>query len=111
MRSLRHQPAAQGKWRDLPTVQQMANIGSEVGRARNWTGKNNREYARMASDRALELLYLTIDDRKNRSRLKELTRLYEVLVDYFYGLNEYRTNPEQLERYFLAFNYAARAAT
>ena len=39
------------------------------------------DYARRAFERALELLDLTIADVKHRSRLRELTRLREVLAD------------------------------
>ena len=84
----------------------MANIGSEVERAIKWRDKN-AEYSRFASDRALELLDLTISDIKNRSRLKELFRLREVLADYFYFDNIYKSTDQSWQRYFYSFNYAA----
>ena len=65
-------------------------------------------YSREATERALELLFLTIADLKNASRLKELTRLYEVLVDYFFGQNQYSSSDSLWQKYFYAFNYAAR---
>jgi hypothetical protein len=49
----------------------MAHIGSEVERAMAWRQKNNPEYSRMAFERALELLELTIADPQSRRRLKE----------------------------------------
>ena len=58
--------------------------------------------------RALELLDLTITDPRWHRRLKELTRLREVLCDYFVGENQYNVTPDSLNNYFLAFNYAAR---
>jgi len=89
----------------------MANIGSEVERAISWRNKGNSLYSRKAAERALELLFLTIGDLKNRSRLKELTRLYEVLVDYFFGQNQYSSSDRLWQKYFYAFNYAARINT
>ncbi|MDW8055993.1 MAG: hypothetical protein RMJ13_04730, partial [Elusimicrobiota bacterium] len=87
-----------------------ANVGSEVIRAINWRRKGEFEYSRKAVERALELLCLTVEDPKNRkySRLKELTRVYEALVDYFYFDNIYGSTEEFWEKYFYAFNYAAR---
>ena len=96
------------RWKKLTFFQQMANIGSEVIRAINWKGKN-KEYSQMAIDRALELLDLTINDKKNhqRGRLRELLRLREFLADYFYFDNIYQSSDKNWENYFLAFNYAA----
>jgi len=83
-----HQQLAKGRWKKLTFPEQMANIGSEVIRAISWQQKNNPEYSKLAFFRSLELLSLTIDCQiKNKSRLKELTRLYEVLGDYFLGKN------------------------
>lgn len=106
--SIQHQKLSSGAWQKLTFTEQMANIGSEVIRANNWKEKGNQRYSRLAADRALELLYLTIDDPKNYSRLKELARLYEILGDCLYGDNLYQSDAQKLNNYFLAFNFAAR---
>ena len=104
-----HKELAQGRWFEFNLMEQMANIGAEIGRAINWRKKNKMEYSQKAFLRGLELLSLTIDDPKNcNHRLKELCRLYEVLGDYFIGENEYKSSDELWEKYFHAFNYAAR---
>lgn len=102
-----HKELAQGRWFQLPFLEQMANIGSEVERAIIWQGKN-RKYSQKAIERALELLDLTIADEKNRRRLKELTRLREALVDYFYFDNQFSSSATSWRKYFFAFAYAAR---
>lgn len=96
------------RWERLSFVEQMANIGSEVLRAIDWREKN-KEYSKMAFERALELIDLTINDKKNhtRGRLKELLRIREVLADYFYFDNIYKSTDKSWQNYFLAFNYAA----
>ncbi len=71
-----------------------------------WREKNAK-YSDAAFERALELLDLTMADPKNRRRLKEVCRVREVLVDYHFD-NEYGSTPESWEKYFYAFNYAAR---
>ena len=100
-----HKNLAEGRWQNLPFFEQMANIGSEVERAMSWREKN-REYSRLASDRALELLDLTISDPKNLKRLKELFRLREVLADYFYFDNTYKSTNQNWHSYFSSFNYS-----
>ena len=102
-----HRKLAQGRWRKLCLAEQMANIGSEVERAINWREKNN-DYSKQAIFRALELLSLSIDDPKNKTRLKEITRLYEVLVDYFLFDNQYSSTDVLWRNYFLPFNWLAR---
>jgi hypothetical protein len=106
-----HKELASGRWLELSFPAQMANIGSEVIRAINWKNKNNLEYSKKAFERALELLSLTIASKKNKSRLRELTRLYEVLVDYFVCDNEYKSSDKIWQNYFFAFNYMARLAS
>lgn len=89
-----HKELAAGRWFTLSFMEQMANIGSEVERAISWKNKNNNEYSRMAINRGLELLELTKSDGRNVKRLKELAKLYEVLVDYFYFDNSYSSSDE-----------------
>jgi len=103
-----HQDLASGHWFNLTLIEQLANVGSEVERTINWRNKNNQQYSNNAFERALELLDLTIRDVKNIKRLKELTRLREVLVDYFFGDNQYSSSDQSWQKYFYAFNYAAR---
>lgn len=106
--SIQHQELAAGKWDKLSFMEQMANIGSEVERTIKWRKKNNIEYSRLAFDRSLELLDLTVADKKNSSRLKEVLRVREALADRFSFDNRYNSTDEQWQKYFLAFNYAAR---
>jgi len=107
-RSYYHKTLAAGRWRELGFFEQMAHIGSEVERTILWREKN-QDYSRKAFERALELLVLTIEDPKNKSRLRELTRLHEVLVDYFAGENQYSSSDQLWRNYFYPFNYAARS--
>jgi hypothetical protein len=94
-------------WFKLSFIEQMANLGSEIERTIIWQ-KKNKEYSKKAFERALELLDLTIADSKNIKRLKELLRLREILVDYFVFDNEYHSTNKSWQKYFYAFNFAAR---
>jgi hypothetical protein len=106
--SIEHKELANGRWNKLSLVEQMANVGSEVERTIKWKEKGNKEYSDMAFCRALELMDLTINDGKNIRRLKEIVRVREVLADYFYSKNEYRSTDKSWRNYFYAFNFAAR---
>jgi hypothetical protein len=102
-----HKDLAQGRWNSLSFFEQMANIGSEVERAIKWREKANPEYSRMAFERTLELLDLTIADKKNIRKLRELTRLRETLADFFEFENTYKSSGKSFQNYFYAFNFAA----
>jgi hypothetical protein len=105
-----HRDLAAGRWFELPFVEQADHVGSEIGRTIRWRGNGNAEYAQRAFERALELLDLTIADAKHRARLRELTRLREVLADFFWFDNRYGSSDESWRRYFHAFTHAAAIA-
>ena len=75
--------------KQMPFIEQMANIGSEV-------------------ERALELTDLTLESVSGFPRLKELARMREALVDSFCGSNQFKSSDELWRKYFLNFTYAAR---
>lgn len=72
-----------------------------------WRDKN-QELSNNAFERALELFDLTLADKKNRGRLKEVARARELFCDYIIGDNLYGFDDQAWERYFYNFNYAAR---
>src|SRR3990172_844464 len=102
-----HTEITQERWNSMPMIEQMANVGAEVGRTINWRGKDEI-LSRNALYRALELMDATIEDPKNKKRLKELLRVREGLVDYFMYDNTYQSSDELWNNYFLAFGIAAR---
>lgn len=102
-----HKDLTAERWFKFSLMEQLANVGSDVIRTIKWKQNGNMEYSRAAFERALELLYYTIEDPKNRRQLKEIVRSYEALVDHFMYYNEYNTTDEQWQKYFFQFNYAA----
>ena len=91
------------RWSQLSLIQQLGNIGSELSRARHWEIQKDRVSRDQALERALDLLDLTLGDKRFRSRLKEPARLREVVGDWFSGKQEYDISPERLEAYFTSF--------
>lgn len=108
MQTIYHKNLASGHWQDFSLAEQLGNIGSEVSRATNWQEKGSVIDASKAVERALELLDLTLDDKRWRTRLKEIARSREVLVDTFYGNNSYKTTLDDLNKYFYHFAFYAR---
>lgn len=103
-----HKTLAGGRWQKLSLMQQLGNIGSEVGRTARWRGRNSDSYE-SSFIRSLELLDLTISDSRFKHRLKELTRLREILCDAYCGGELYGTDFQDLDEYFLQFAIAARS--
>lgn len=103
-----HKELAAGRWKKMSFCEQMANVGSEIERAFNWREKRNQDYSQKALERALELLELTIDSVPKKSYLKELTRLREIILDFFMGRNIYNTTASSLKKYFYYFGVSVR---
>ncbi|MBI4101256.1 hypothetical protein HY441_02175 [Candidatus Microgenomates bacterium] len=102
---MQHHSLAAGRWRTQTLLEQLGNIGSEVGRALRGTTTADRQ---AASYRALELFDLTLADPRWRNRGSEIARAREVVCDYLFGNNIYRSTDDDLERYFMRFALAAR---
>jgi len=97
------------RWQGLTLVEQLGNIGSEVGRAiaAREQGKDRRFAG--ALERALDLFDLTLaDDRWAGPRRREIARAREVTCDFLVGDNEYGSTSTSLDAYFLEFALAAR---
>ena len=99
------------RWAAMPLMEQMANIGSEVGRARKWLGKDKLQLAEGAFCRGLELLDATI--RFGRSNLSsrsclllELCRARDLFSESFFKRDD--GSLAYLERYFGQFASAIR---
>lgn len=103
-----HKNLAKGRWSELSVIEQFANIGSEVERAISWKTKGKKEMSDEAVKRGLELIELTRNGVERDGLMREISRVREVLVDYFWGENEYRSSGEGLRRYFMQYGVVAR---
>lgn len=103
-----HKQLGAGRWYKLSFMEQMANIGAEIGRALKWQAKREDKLSQKALERGLELFDLTVADPRLRHRLKEILRMREIVCDYFVGGNKYNSTPESLEKYFLTFTIPLR---
>ena len=105
----KHSTLTSGRWQSFSLMEQLGNVGSEVGRAVRAKRVGNNERMWAALERALELIDLTIADPRWRERLKEPARARELICDFLVGENEYGSTSESLNAYFLPFAVAARA--
>ena len=104
---MEHKNLTRRSWAKFTLKAQLANVGSEVLRAINWQKRGNAQYATLAFHRALELVDLTLVQPLSLAALREISRLREVLVDYFAGTNEYHSSEQSWKSYFDAFTFAA----
>ena len=91
------------KWSRFSLAQQLGNVGSELARARYWEEKNDFKSRNNALERALELIDLTLEDKRWQMRLKEIARLRELVSDWLLGQKTYEVIPSALEDYCTTF--------
>jgi hypothetical protein len=104
-----HPELAAGRWFTLSLAAQLGNVGSEYERALTWKARGDKPRFDHAFARLLELLDLTIADSRWRNhRLKELTRLREVICDELFNETPEFIHPSDLREYFLYFGILAR---
>lgn len=111
MTVLIHKNLADGGWQKFSFLEQMGNIGSEVGRANIARKKKDVSAFANAFDRALELIDLTLADErwKNQGKIKEIARARELLCSAALNDTRFNTPLDDLDRYFFSFALAARA--
>lgn len=109
MEAKRYRDALKKTWSEFSLMEQLGNIGSEVGRTRNWQGKDEK-YFQGAFERALELFDLTLEDPRweNRGALREIALARELFCSAALGEPQYDTSLEYLDNYFLQFALTAR---
>jgi len=104
-----HPSLAAGRWYMLTLAEQLGNVGSEYERALRAKANDDHSRFKPAFERMLELLDLTISDtRWKNHRLKDLTRLREMLCDELWNEKQEYTHPNDLREYFLYFGILAR---
>jgi len=102
-----HKELADGGWSRLSLMEQLGNIGSEVGRARKSQGGDPAVFGG-AVDRALDLFDLTLLDPRWRGRYDEIARARELFCDAAFDNNQYKTTLADMEAYFLQFALAVQ---
>lgn len=104
---MQHSNLAKYGWDRLTLIEQLGNIGSEVGRAI----KSKTEDSRLkATYRALELFDLTLSSKsiKTKSERREVARAREVTCDFLLCDNVYSSTAQSLDSYFMHFAFASR---
>ncbi|OIP54208.1 hypothetical protein AUK10_01340 [Candidatus Gracilibacteria bacterium CG2_30_37_12] len=96
-------------WWNMSAVEQLGNIGSEVGRSIAAKASGDQEKFEGATWRMYELFDLAMADPRWRRRgsLREICRAREVVSDHLFGESQYGETDISLERYFLAYGIMA----
>lgn len=91
-------------------MEQLGNIGSEVGRAAKWHNKDRIRFEH-AVEQALVLIDLTERDPRFGGGPRELAVAKEAFVDAVLGGQMYGSTLPDMERYFMQFALAARSTS
>jgi hypothetical protein len=102
-----HVGLAAGRWAELSLVEQLANVGSEVGRAARAKAGGVDDRFESALRRSLELFDLTLADERWRGRRREIARARELVCDFLLGDNAYGSTEASLDAWFMPFAVAA----
>jgi hypothetical protein len=106
-------PIDRDYWAKFTIIEQMGNIGSEVGRAIKAQREDMPERVEGAINRALDLFNATVEvllrDRSVSHRAKEVLRARDQFLALFYDDNF--DDADRLEAYFTQYAMAARRAT
>ncbi|MEX2013993.1 MAG: hypothetical protein WD896_01410 [Parcubacteria group bacterium] len=89
-------------WQKMSLIEQLGNIGSEVGRAAKWENKDESRFY-IAVEKGLDLLEATIKDSRWGSKNREIILAKELFADAVLGGKEYKTSLADMEKYFMQF--------
>ena len=98
------------RWAQLSFAEQLGHIGSELSRVQQEEESQERASRNSSLERALEMLDLTLDDQRWRSRNKELARLREAVSDWFCDQRAYNIPLKILVDYCTQFILRERMA-
>ena len=97
------------KWRQYNFAFQIGQIGAEVSRARGAEERKDLRSRDAAIFRALELLDLSLSDRRWKVRYREIARFREILCDWLCGTQAYQFSVPWLENYCTRIVLASQA--
>lgn len=97
------------RWAQLSIIEQMANIGAEVGRTINAYRDGNEKRFDNALLRALDLFSATTEQLANDKsyRLREVLRARNEFLRLFFD-GTFELDADNIDRYFTQFAVAAR---
>lgn len=75
-----HRDLTKERWSQFPFFQQVLMVANELHRANKWIEKGDFSEVKLCYERALELLYLTIEVLQEKRKLRELLRFKEMLA-------------------------------
>lgn len=91
------------KWYSLTKAQQIGNIGSEIARAAYWENHNDPVNRNKALERSLELLDLSLNDRRWGKGIKEIARFREVVSAKYIDQPFFDITLKELEEFCVNF--------
>ena len=78
-----HKTLTSQKWRTYSSTQRILMVATELNRAGHWIHKEDFAEVRLCYERAMELMFLTVETAGSPRQLRELLRFVEVLNDSY----------------------------
>jgi hypothetical protein len=99
------------RWAQLSIIEQMGNIGSEVGRAIKARRAGKEDRVEGAIERALDLFDATTEQliKEKSYRVREVLRARDQFLCLFFN-NTFEDDATNMDNYFMHFAIAARKA-
>jgi hypothetical protein len=99
-----HKELAAGRWKELSLIEQLGNIGSEVGRTFKYFKQNDKLNFEISFEKALELFDLTLDDERWKNmtnKIAETRELFCSLAGNTVMTDKLEKEMNKLDEYFL----------
>jgi len=98
-----HTDAMAARWPAFSPGKQLMMVANELNRAGHWIAKGDPDEVRLCYERALDLLWLTINAAKGFPLLRELCRAKEILLT-LYSTTPTERNNSLLQAGLIALN-------
>ncbi len=98
-----HKELAAGRWKQFSLVEQMGNIGSEVGRTFIYFKSNDKKNFIISFEKAIELFDLTLEDERWENKKEKIIKTKEMFCSLVSGTNlteELDKKMNNLNKYF-----------
>ncbi len=99
-----HKELAAGRWKELSFIEQMGNIGSEVGRTFIYFKQNDKKNFIISREKAMELFDLTLEDERWENKKEKIIKTKEMFCSLISDTNlteELDKKMNNLDEYFL----------
>jgi hypothetical protein len=102
-----HKTLTPEKWKSYGYSRQILMVANELNRAGHWITKKDPQEAKNCYERALELLFLTVEVLENKRKLRELLRFRGLVAASFLSAPAFASENQKLTNVLLTLDPAS----